>query len=378
MSKVYLPTAEQFDITLGHLSKIAGVMSSKIDVSNWKGIQTAVKAGLAPTLFPVGTQFTVSHSEYGDMSYDVVAHDYYKSVNDANAHTMTLQCHDLLPNIMQVDNSEAFYYAEQALPAGTYNFTLTGGYNSWTAGTYQFTLTQTLPKGGQLFLNGSPSAALTTSQVNVYASAMTRTVTEKVSLSEGKSGTHLGTFGTELNSIGRCAYGSSNYKESAIRQFLNSDAAEGSVWSPQTKFDRPPSWVSACAGFMNGLDGEFLSIIGEVIVPCSTNNLYESPDSSVTAGSVYTVNDRFYIASLREITGATGNSIYDGSELFPFYKGATDADLIKERYWVPTNWRLRTPSIDGVSSMYRILNDGKASASGASDAFGIAPVCTIV
>ena len=162
MSKVYLPTAEQFDITLGHLSKIAGVMSSKIDVSDWKGIQTAVKAGLAPTLFPVGTQFRA-----GGRLFDVIAYDYFKSAVDENAHTMTLMSHDLISSF-QFDNPEAFYYAESELPAGTYNFTLPSNFGSWLAGTYQFTLTKALPSGGQLAIDSYATSDLTTRRVNAY------------------------------------------------------------------------------------------------------------------------------------------------------------------------------------------------------------------
>ena len=46
-----------------------------------------------------------------------------------------------------------------------------------------------------------------------------------------------------VNHQQRCRYGSNNYKESAIRQFINSDAASF-AWTPKTNFDRPPSGAS--------------------------------------------------------------------------------------------------------------------------------------
>ena len=58
-------------------------------------------------------------------------------------------------------------------------------------------------------------------------------------------------------------YGSNNYKESAIRQLINSDKAAGSVWTPQTNYDRPPNWNTSKAGFLNGLEADFLSAIGK-------------------------------------------------------------------------------------------------------------------
>ena len=231
------------------------------ELTSWKEIQTAVRAGYGPVVLPVGSQLAVNHSVYGTRLFDVVAHDYLKSVHDENAHTMTIQQHDLLPGT-QFDAPEAFYYAEAELPAGTYNFTLATAYSSWAEGTYQFTLTNPVPKGGQLAISGYADAAMTARQVRSYANQTTTSATESVAITAGSGGTNLGTFGEGLNHSHRVSYGSNNYKESAMRQFLNSSAAAGSVWTPQTKFDRPPSWQTSLAGYKNGLDQVFLAVVG--------------------------------------------------------------------------------------------------------------------
>ena len=44
-----------------------------------------------------------------------------------------------------------------------------------------------------------------------------------------------------MNHAHRLRYGSNRYKESAIRQWLNSDKAGGTWWQPQSEFDRPPT-----------------------------------------------------------------------------------------------------------------------------------------
>ena len=221
--KIFFPNSQQFDLMNENLAKIAKAVGSQVDITTWAGIQKAVRAGIAPDILPVGTQLLVKHSVYGEHLYDVVAHDYLKSVHDENAHTMTLLCHDQIAAI-QFDSMEAFYYAEAELPAGTYNFTLATAYSSWAAGTYQFTLTQALPKGGQLAISGYADAAMTSRQVRAYANQTTTTATESVAITSGNGGTSLGTFGTELNHSHRVSYGSNNYKESAIRQMLNSSA----------------------------------------------------------------------------------------------------------------------------------------------------------
>ena len=375
--KIFFPNSGQFDKMNENLEKIAKAVGSQVDISTWGGIQKAVRAGIAPDILPVGTQLLVHHNVYGDRLYDVVAHNYFKSVHNENAPTMTLLSHDNIATA-QFDSPEAFYYADAELPAGTYNFTLATAYSSWAAGTYQFTLTQALPKGGQLAISGYADAAMTSRQVRAYASRTTTAVTESVAITSGNAGTSLGTFGEELNHSHRVSYGSNNYKESAIRQFLNSPSAAGSVWTPQTKFDRPPSWMTSLAGFAGGFEDDFLSVIGEVVVPCAANNTYESPDSTVVKNTKYTVTDKFYLASQREIFGTTSDTVADDSVLFPYYEGATNADRIKYRDGSAAFWWLRSAH-SWVARLVRIVSsDGSLSSHNADGAYGFAPACTIV
>ena len=376
MSRLYLPTKEQMDTMNENLAKIAKAVGSQVDISTWEGIQKAVRSGIAKDILPVGSQLAVNHSVYGTRLFDVVAHDYLKSVHDENAHTMTIQQHDLLPST-QFDAPEAFYYAETELAAGTYNVILATAYGGWAAGTYQFTLTQAVPAGGQLRINGYESAAITSLKVQSFANRTTNTATESVAITAGSGGTNLGTFGEgAINNIQRVSYGSNNYKESAMRQFLNSSAAAGSVWTPQTKFDRPPSWLTSLAGYKAGLDQDFLAVVGKVVLPCSANNIYEAPDSSITKGTAYTLNDEFYLASRAEIFGS--HDVNDGTVLFPFYEGAGNADRIKYRDGSAAGWWLRTPYSGGAYRVRLVGSDGTMSGNVACDACGLAPACTIV
>lgn len=376
MSKLFLPTKEQMDVMNENLAKIAAAVGSQVDISTWEGIQKAVRSGIAKDILPVGTQLAVNHSVYGTRLFDVVAHDYLKSIHDENAHTMTIQQHDLLPGT-QFDASEAFYYAEAELPAGTYNFTLVTAHNSWAEGTYQFTLTKPVPKGGQLDISGYVDTAMTALQVRSYANQTTTSAIESVAITAGSGGTNLGTFGEGLNHSHRVSYGSNNYKESAMRQFLNSSAAAGSVWTPQTKFDRPPSWLTSLAGYKNGLDQNFLAVVGKVVLPCSANNTYEAPDSSIAKGAKYTLNDEFYLASAMEIFN-TNSDVADDSKVFPFYEGASNADRIKYRDGSETNWWLRSPSSGSAGTVRRVYSNGTMDSIYTYTAYGLAPACTIV
>ena len=378
MSKLFLPTKEQMDVMNENLAKIAAAVGSQVDISTWEGIQKAVRSGIAKDILPVGSQLTVNHSVYGNRLFDVVAHDYLKSVHDENAHTMTIQQHDLLPGT-QFDAPEAFYYAETQLAAGTYNFTI-DGYNKWVAGTYQFTLTKAVPAGGQICVSGQYpyQGNIASAKVSTYSSRTSTTTIESVAITAGSGGTNLGTCGVgSLNHTHRIAYGSNNYKESAVRQFLNSSAAAGSVWTPQTKFDRPPSWLTSLAGYKNGLDQDFLAVVGKVVLPCSANNTYEAPDNSITKGTKYTLNDEFYLASAIEIFN-TNWDIADDSKVFPFYEGADNADRIKYRDGSAASWWLRTPGSGPAGNVRRVGSDGTLGNVTADNAHGLAPACTIV
>ena len=373
---INIPNKDQWQKMNEHLSNIAGALGTQIDISTWEGVQKAVRAGVAPELFPIGTQLSVNHSVYGTHLYDVVAHDYFKSAHNPDAHTMTLLCHDVCIK-GAFDTSEAFYYADTELPMGTYNFTLVSNSMKWAAGTYQFTLGFALPKGGQLCISSDNSKPLTTLKVQAFASQTTTVATGEYEITLGEGGTSLGTFGVELNNANRVSVGSSNYKESAIRQLLNSSADVGKVWTPQTKFDRPPAWVDSTSGFMKGLDEGLVNVVGEVIVPCVANDTYESPDSTTVKGEKYTVRDKFYLPSETEIFGTNHNATADGSVLFPYYEGATNTDRIK--YHDGTTWHCYLRSAYPLNSqIIAIGRDGSFTWYITAVAGYFAPACTIV
>lgn len=217
-----------------------------LDGLSWREIQNIVRKGIGPTIIPIGYQFTVNHSVYGDKPWIVLGHNVHKNAHNMDSPTMTIGAVPVL-GTLPFDAPEAIYYAESQLAAGTYHFT-TDGYDKWAAGTYQFTLTQAVPAGGQIVLNGYYDAhqgAFTNAKINTYASRTTTTPIESnVAIIAGSAGTNLGTTGEgNVNHIQRISYGSNNYKESAMRQFLNSasPAAACGFRRPSLTVPRPGS-----------------------------------------------------------------------------------------------------------------------------------------
>lgn len=377
-NRVFFPNSEQFDLMNVNLAKIAAAVGSQVDLTTWAGIRKAVLSGIARDVLPVGTMLMVNHAVYGEKAWAVVGHDQHQNVHNPDGHTMTIAAVPIL-GTLQFDAPEAFYYAESQLATGTYNFT-GDGFDKWTAGTYQFTIAQPVPAGGQICISGQypHEGNLTNAKVSTYASrTATSAIESGLAITAGSGGTNLGTWGVgSLNHTHRVAYGSNNYKESAIRQFLNSSAAAGSVWTPQTKFDRPPSWASSTAGFLNGMDADLMEVICEAIVKCGTNSVYEAPDSTTTKGGVYEVHDKFFLLSNREV-GFTAD-IDDGSKLLPYYEGATNADRIKYNSGGgAASWWLRTPGSGDASGVRLVRTDGTLNGGGVYDSYGFAPACTI-
>ena len=365
-------------------------------VNTWEDIKNAVRLGLGAKLFPVGYEFTTEDATTGAVITWVVRdHDKHEAANGKLTHSMTLEAKYVYSNsagtysTLVFDAKEALYYAAEEIPAGTYNFTWNYATGSMVNGTYQFTLTKAVPAGGQIVLGtNSSSTAITGCKIATYATvAATAAIESGIVVTEGSEGTSLGTIAAtsatseNLNCAQRIMWGSNNYAQSAARQWLNSDATAGSVWTPTNKFDRAPSWATSKAGFMKGLPADFLAAVQPAAIPCRTNSVFEvnSLDGTeYTVNTVYTLNDMFFMLSRPEIYGSWDSSSVKDGELLEYYEGLSDIERIKcdaagsARYC----W-LRSPN-PGSAYHERIVNtSGALGYYLASNGYGVAPACII-
>lgn len=297
---------------------------------------------------------------------------------------------------LQSDAREAFFYnsGDAAMSAGTYNITI--GAHTWVAGdvgkTLQFTLANDLPVGGQLVFKGSYNATLVGASVDAFASASADTPTETVTISEGSSGTSLGTIGVAvagaLNSIQRALMGSNRWSTSAMRQHLNSASGAGSVWTPQTAWDRQPSWKASTAGFMHGLDPEFIKICGDVELLTALSTAAgdtTSADATAGTGNEITV-DKFFLPSRPEVFGGADNNS-DKGNAWQYYSANSDlvaAGTDSDSNRIKTNaagtavvWWLRSPNVGHGHYVRNVITSGNVSGNGASSSSGVAPACVV-
>ena len=122
---------------------------------------------------------------------------------------------------------------------------------------YKFTTIQAIPVGGQVFINSWETEGYIPTKITTYEA-------DRITIIEsGLNVTTTDDIATLIlvNNHQRCRYGSNNYKESDIRQWLNSNA-DTFVWTPKTNYDRPATYKTK--GFLKLLDSELADVIGTV------------------------------------------------------------------------------------------------------------------
>lgn len=315
-----------------------------------------------------------------DYNHDEV----YKADGTRAKRTVTIQTRDCI-NELQYSARQAAFAFPNGLAAGTYHFTI--GAQPWftddVGKVLTFTLANAIAAGGQLVFNGSYNATLVGTTITAFTSTTSTTAAETVTMIEGNTGTDLGTIlrskTDAINSIDRALLGSNNWLESAMRQYLNSDKAAGSAWTPQTVFDRPPTWASATAGFLNGKSADFLSHIGTAKKKTGLNNISDGGGTAVH-------DEKFFLLSRSEVYI---DDEYTGGEDTPYayYKNysdnqspstSADKNRIKYRAGAAKNWWLRSPNASNANYVRLVNTSGAWSGNGATNTIGVAPACCIV
>lgn len=328
----------------------------------------------------------IVHETASKLVFDVIGIDHDTPSDAQFEHSLTLQLHDCIAEL-QYDAREALFAFPSGLAAGAYHFTI--GSQPWYAAdvnkTIQFTLANAIPAGGQLVINNAYNATAVNATISAFASGTATTATETVTMTEGSGGTDLGTAANAIsedgntNSIQRALLGSNNYRESAMRQYINSSKAAGSVWTPQTKFDRPPSWAATTAGFLFGVDPEFVSVLGKVKKVTALNTVSDGGGSEETDEKVFLISrTEAYMGN--EVAGGEGKA-------YAFYANYSDlaapgtgkdTNRIKYRAGAAKYWWLRSPHVGDALYVRLVSPSGELSNYYATNTFGVAPACVII
>lgn len=306
--KTHFPSDENLGRIATAVELMAGLSPTPSEMS-YADIQRIVRAGKGSSVLKVGDQVLVPFSGNGyecTFRLDVLHHldgsdDDHPLAELADGTTapgVMLGWHNAVPYAIAFSPKEAFFRAESDLPAGTYNFTVnvTQTWGTGVAGTvgsvtYQFTLTKAMPKGSQIVWNSSFIATPTSG--SVYSGPTSSSVVETVAISVGSSGTSLGTMSESssdpgFNNIERACEGNGNWGASQLRQHLN---AEGTLTPTYGGFSRPFPFAGK-AGFLDGLDPDFVSVLAETKVQTEAH--------AFDGGAVETTYDKLFPLSARQ------------------------------------------------------------------------------
>ena len=357
---------------------------------------------------PVKSQISVNYNGT-NVAFDVLDYDKHNLVDTDTAKTMCVCSHDIISyGKIPFCESQLMYYTEGGLPAGNYKFTLDHaayGGGAQYDGTYMFTLTRAIPADGGFrhtniggYKKSYVQGDVIGNYITTYGVRPRRAEVEKrvaVKVWDGTTAcTDLGTFtassltyyteadtvnGGKRNFTERNAYGSNRWRDSVCRQWLNSDAEAvpssdittvSNWWKPATVFDRVPRGAKL-AGFLNGLDPEFVAVLGEIEVKTALC------DCDRVGGATYdTTHDKVWLQSRTEIFGSKNNGIAEGSQL-AYWVGASNADRIKYEGSTARIWWFRSTDPSYANLGRGIYSSGTTTNSGVNNPHGVVPACCI-
>lgn len=315
------------------------------NTNSWSGISNIIKAGIANSQLQIGQEFANTQIDGTGVRRNwpiEVAHIYQNG-------NVAFKFKYLFSTALPFDMPEAIFYG--ALEPGKYYITTGETINSnWAsdvnlifeikeppqqlqsiADEYQMLATD------QLVINiPSSNKVLNSSNTNVTFSIYPKGSTssksyldDSISISNTAPGdatllgtiyknTTSGTYAAQLNCANHVLNGSNRYKDSIIRQWLNSDNATSNWWTAQNPWDRPPTGnLLPTKGFLALLDND--SLLEAIEESKIITNWYNNSDWN----SEYDITqDKFFIPSLTEMYSTidtNNNDILDGAA-WDYYK----------------------------------------------------------
>lgn len=190
-------------------------------------------------------------------------------------------------------------------------------------------------------------ATESTAQANTYYCGVNGSTYTMLNLSVGDTipyGSYNSVLKGSINHAGAYKDGYNRYRDSAVRQWLNSSASAGGWWSAKHLGDNAPAELSAISGFMLMLDPEFVAIINPVKIQTMAN-------AATDANAKDIIYDRFFLQSLEEVYGEPQTANEEGP-YFPYWKTATGLN-------VPSNGS--ASNVNSARLIYRVNNHSTSS-----------------
>lgn len=385
------------EVNIGDLLKqIATVQTGTVDVSSWTKIRNLRKSGLAEKVLTVGdiiddTWTDVAAPKEYPYQWHVADFQPIELQNGDTEASMLVQAHWAHPFGVQFSHQRAFLACPDGLPVGSYYFTIESAWgNNVKAGDIVcFKTTKVVPAGGRVSgCYGAPDQAKANWRIYTHsADGKTQIETITPTFTKTDSATNLGTQHLNkregnLNSTQEMAYGWNRWKTSALRQYLNSEAAKGAWWTAQDEWDVAPDQLKDKAGFLSGCSADFLSALQIVKVTTFANTVNDG-------GGEDTTYDRVFIPSTEQMYCAPqikGEGTYleywkqRSGATAPLAQWGTYPNIITyavENHTSPQNIRLRSAYRGIANYAWSVHSSGNVINNFASHACRFAPLVVI-
>ena len=255
---------------------LVSIIANGYDIDDWAAVAAIAQSGNASRIFSIGDQL-ISPWTDGGTTYQVpwdVKH--FGNVVDANGVThpaIFLQWHWATPFGVQFSHQQN----EVATEA-----TFSAGYTYYTGNSTDGFVRQTVTVGDTI-----------PTDTTYYHCAID-------------------------DSTGNiCRYGYNRWSHSAIRQWLNSNAAINAWWTAQHLGDVAPDQLATKAGFMNGLAADFLAVVKPIKITTALNTV---TDSGI--GTTEDTFDRFFLPSVEQMYGV--RQLAGEGDFWQYWKDATE------------------------------------------------------
>lgn len=268
---------------------------------------------------------------------------------------------NIYANFLSFDFPEAFYYCDEELPADYYS------YMEGTILRY-FRTKVTIPKGGKIWYSYTSSSSASLLIYDDDNNIIENAGEVHYRSQSGITYTFLGTTGDEVDgSLNKnstlCGYQHRIYKNSIIRQWLNSDKPKGEWFTPMNKFCVPPPYAFTTDGFMHGMDEDFLSSIGKTKIITVDPDDLENP---------YITEDYFFLPSVANFTEKNSKyqlegGLYSGAKYYDIYRYncvglcSSSTSSGSNYFTIRHNGILRSPVIGNSTKINFLKHDSSSS-----------------
>lgn len=294
---------------------------------SWGMIQSFVRAGKGPELWPVGTVFVVDHPEYTHTDgtglwFRVVGHDQVQAADETLTHSMCLDMVDCLFS-EPYDQQEATYALTEdtTAQAGKAYYTLNGtAYTVLVEGT-DYNVGDPIPMAAWYEKN----------------------------LDNRNNGSNNPIFCNQI-------------------QWANKDGAAGQWFEKQTLWDLCSDNLLNKNGFLRHLDPEFLQVVQPAKLITARCN--------AEGGGIFTHSAKFWSLSKTQVFGTANNEVMENAQLEYYANGGDKRKCLKDTTTYSA-WWLRSPNTGYTQHVLYMTASGASGTHVASSEDGFSLACII-